>query len=60
MRWALGTSNRTDRRAAGRRAGERRVSAVARAIALAVVLAPLGACSTITDLFGSKDDDNYV
>jgi outer membrane protein assembly factor BamD len=60
MRWALGTSNRTDRRAAGRRAGERRVSAVARAIALAAVLAPLGACSTITDLFGSKDDDNYV
>src|SRR5579864_3059751 len=60
MRWALGTSNTTDRRAADRRAGERRASALARAIALAVVLAPLGACSTITDLFGSKDEDNYV
>jgi len=60
MRWALGTSNTTDRRAADRRAGERRASALARAIALAVALAPLGACSTITDLFGSKDEDNYV
>jgi outer membrane protein assembly factor BamD len=38
----------------------RRASALARAIALVVVLAPLGACSTISDLFASKDDDNYV
>jgi len=60
MRWALGTSNTTDRRAADRRAGERRASVLARAIALAVALAPLGACSTIADLFGSKDEDNYL
>ncbi|HWF93353.1 MAG TPA: outer membrane protein assembly factor BamD [Xanthobacteraceae bacterium] len=33
---------------------------MARAIAFAVVLAPLGACSTITDMFGSKDDDSAV
>jgi outer membrane protein assembly factor BamD len=34
--------------------------ALARVIALAVVLAPLGACSTISDMFASKDDDNYL
>jgi outer membrane protein assembly factor BamD len=34
--------------------------ALARVIALAVVLAPLGACSTVSDFFASKDDDNYV
>jgi outer membrane protein assembly factor BamD len=50
MRWVAGKSNGTDRCA----------SAVARAIAFAVVLAPLGACSTISDFFGSKDDDNYI
>ena len=33
---------------------------MARAIALAVLLAPLDACSTITDMFGSKDDDSAV
>jgi outer membrane protein assembly factor BamD len=54
MPWAWWKSNRTDARAAARRAS------VARAIALAVLLAPLGACSTITDMFGSKDDDSAV
>src|SRR6202051_3791415 len=34
--------------------------ALARVITLAVVLAPLGACSTVSDFFASKDDDNYV
>jgi outer membrane protein assembly factor BamD len=33
---------------------------MARAIALIVVLAPLGACSSFGDFFGSKDDDVYV
>jgi outer membrane protein assembly factor BamD len=33
---------------------------VARAIALVFVLGPLGACSTVSDFFASKDDDNYV
>src|SRR5258708_9123648 len=62
MPWAPWRSNRADRRAVGRRAIDRRASAVARAIALAVVLAPLAACSTISDLFGSKDkdDDTYI
>ena len=54
MPWAWWKSNRTDARAAARRAS------VARAIALAVLLAPLDACSTITDMFGSKDDDSAV
>src|ERR1700732_1044692 len=54
MPWAWWKSNRTDGRAAARRAS------VARAIALAVLLAPVGACSTITDMFGSKDDDSAV
>jgi outer membrane protein assembly factor BamD len=40
--------------------GNRCASALARAIALVVVLAPLCACSTITDMFAAKDDDNYV
>jgi outer membrane protein assembly factor BamD len=40
--------------------GNRCASALARAIALVVVLAPLGACSTVSDFFASKDDDNYV
>ena len=53
MPWAWWKSNGIDRCAAARRAS------VARAIALAVVLAPLGACSTITDLF-NKDDDSAV
>jgi outer membrane protein assembly factor BamD len=53
MPWAWWKSNGTDRCAAARRA------AVARAIALSVVLAPLGACSAITDLF-NKDDDSAV
>ena len=53
MPWAWWKSNGTDRCAAARRAS------VARAIALAVVLAPLGACSTISDLF-NKDDDSAV
>jgi outer membrane protein assembly factor BamD len=36
-------------------------SALARAVAFAVMLAPLlGACSTFTDLFASKDDETYV
>jgi outer membrane protein assembly factor BamD len=50
MPWAPLKSNRSNRRA----------SALARAIALVVVLAPLGACSTITDMFASKEDENYV
>ena len=49
MAWGPRDSNRSNRRAA-----------LARAIALVVVLMPLGACSTIGDLFASKDDDNYV
>jgi outer membrane protein assembly factor BamD len=53
MPWAWWKSNGTDRCVAARRAS------VARAIALVVVLAPLGACSTITDLF-NKDDDSAV
>jgi len=48
----------TDPRAADRRA--RCASALARAIALVVVLAPLAACSSFGDFFGSKDDDVYV
>jgi outer membrane protein assembly factor BamD len=44
----------------GRRTTDPRASAVARAIALFVVLAPLGACSTIGDLFASKDDEAVV
>jgi outer membrane protein assembly factor BamD len=54
MSWAPRKSNGSDRRTAGRRA-----RAVARAIALIVVLAPLGACSTIGDLF-AKDDDVVI
>src|ERR1700688_2855782 len=54
MPWVPCKSNGTDRRAAARRAS------VVRAIALCVVLAPLGACSTISDLFASKDDDTYI
>src|ERR1700692_331359 len=53
MPWALRKSNGTNRAAAG-------ASAVARAVALFVVLAPLGACSTIGDLFASKDDEAVV
>jgi outer membrane protein assembly factor BamD len=53
MPWAWWKLNGTDRCAAARRA------AVTRAIALSVVLAPLGACSAITDLF-NKDDDSAV
>ncbi len=60
MAWAQWSSIGTERRAAGGRAGGRCSSALARAIALVVVLAPLGACSTFSDWFGSKDDDNYV
>jgi outer membrane protein assembly factor BamD len=55
MSWALRKSNGSDRRTA---AG--RVCAVARAIALFVVLTPLGACSTIGDLFGPKDDETVI
>src|SRR3984893_310620 len=55
MPWAPCKSSGTDSRAADRRA-----SAVARAIALAVVLAPLGACSTVGDLFATKDEDAYI
>jgi outer membrane protein assembly factor BamD len=50
MAWAPLKSNRSGWRS----------FALARVIALAVVLAPLGACSTISDFFASKDDDNYV
>jgi outer membrane protein assembly factor BamD len=50
MAWALHRPSR----------GNRCASALARAIALLVVLAPLGACSTISDFFASKDDENYV
>jgi outer membrane protein assembly factor BamD len=53
MPWAWWKSNGTNRCAAARRAS------VARAIALAVVLAPLGACSSISDMF-NKDDDSAV
>jgi outer membrane protein assembly factor BamD len=55
MSWAPSKPNGSDRRTAGRRA-----CAVARAIALFVVLAPLGACSTIGDLFGPKDDEAVI
>jgi outer membrane protein assembly factor BamD len=55
MSWAPRKSNGSDRRTAGRRA-----CAVARAIALFVVLTPLGACSTIGDLFGAKDDEAVI
>jgi outer membrane protein assembly factor BamD len=55
MSWAPCKPNGSDRRTAGRRP-----CAVARAIALFVVLAPLGACSTIGDLFGSKDDEAVI
>jgi outer membrane protein assembly factor BamD len=55
MPWASPKSNGTDRRAIGARA-----SAVARVIAFAAVLASLGACSSLGDFFGSKDDDAYV
>jgi outer membrane protein assembly factor BamD len=55
MSWAPRKSNGSDRRTADRRAG-----ALARAIALCVVLAPLGACSTINDLFAAKDDDTVI
>jgi outer membrane protein assembly factor BamD len=55
MSWAPCKSNGSDRRTAGRRA-----CAVARAIALFVVLTPLGACSTIGDLFGPKDDEAVI
>src|ERR1700687_3245563 len=54
MPWAWWKSNGTDRCAAARRAS------VARAIALAVVLAPLGACSTISDLFNKYDDSAVI
>jgi outer membrane protein assembly factor BamD len=50
MAWALHRPSR----------GNRCASALARAIALLVVLAPLGACSTISDFFASKDEENYV
>jgi outer membrane protein assembly factor BamD len=50
MAWAPRDSNRRNRRAA----------AVARAIALVVVLGPLGACASIGEMFGVKDEDNYV
>jgi outer membrane protein assembly factor BamD len=53
MPWAWWKSNGTNRCAAARRAS------VARAIALVVVLAPLGACSSISDMF-NKDDDSAV
>src|ERR1700676_585143 len=55
MSWVPSKPHGSDRRTAGRRA-----SAVARAIALFVVLAPLGACSTIGDLFGPKDDEAVI
>jgi outer membrane protein assembly factor BamD len=55
MSWAPRKPNGSDRRTAGRRA-----CAVARAVALLVVLTPLGACSTIGDLFGSKDDESVI
>jgi outer membrane protein assembly factor BamD len=55
MPWAPRKSDGSDRRAIDRRA-----SAAARAIALVVMLASLGACSSIGDLFGSKDDETYV
>src|ERR1700722_5866974 len=60
MAWALWSSKRTDPRADHRRVGARCASALARAIALAVVLGPLGACSTLGDLFASKDDDTVI
>jgi outer membrane protein assembly factor BamD len=50
MAWAPLKSNRSNWRS----------FALARVIALAVVLAPLGACSTFSDFFASKDEDNYV
>jgi outer membrane protein assembly factor BamD len=55
MPWAPRKSNGTDRRAIGVRA-----SAVARVIALAAMLASLGACSSLNNFFGSKDDEVYV
>src|SRR5580704_8506220 len=44
-----------------RKSNGSRTAAMARAVAFAVMLAPLlGACSSLGDLFGPKDDDNYV
>ncbi len=54
MPWAPRKSNGSDRGTA-----DRRVCALARAIALFVVLAPLGACSTIGNLF-AKDEDTVI
>ena len=40
---------------------EHRTSTLARAVVFAVLLAPLlGACSSLGDMFGSKDDETYV
>ena len=40
---------------------DHRSSTLARAAVFAVLLAPLlGACSSLTDMFGSKDDETYV
>jgi outer membrane protein assembly factor BamD len=50
MAWAPRDSSRRNRRAA----------ALARAIALVVALGPLGACSSLGEMFGQKDDDTYV
>src|ERR1700704_405612 len=60
MPWAPRTSNGTDRRSVDRRAADRRAVAGARAIAFAVTLAPLGACSSLGDFFGPKEDDAYL
>src|SRR5258708_9352138 len=60
MPWAPRKSNGTDGRAADRRTTGRRAAAVARVVTLAAVLTPLGACSTIGDLFGSKDDESVI
>jgi outer membrane protein assembly factor BamD len=54
MPWAPRKSNGSDRGTV-----DRRVCALVRAIALFVVLAPLGACSTIGNLF-AKDEDTVI
>ena len=68
MLWFLHKSNRSDPNRPARPARDRgatvrrtralrRIDAFVRIVALAVTLAPLGACSTLNDWFGKKDDD---
>jgi outer membrane protein assembly factor BamD len=54
MLWSVLSSNRST---TGRARALRRIEALARIAVLAVSLAPLGACSSLGDFFGKKDDD---